>query len=244
MLQFLSNDEETTRVFGHQQGELAPLYFTYLSCILLVGTKLQWSRSNAIYLPRLCLCPPFYRPFTSNAATFIFHHFYTAQHLINTWRKVSTWRPDGAFAPVFLLVCAVGQLLGRNIPIIPRSGWMMSIAIKYSPPVFPTHGCPPDGCAYHLVRTQNVDSFHKRNENRVQSFLLRDHVSSEVIIILTIILTIVWFTNKPKLLVLFHGILVYTRSSWHIYTSNSRGSICNIIDLFSDGKASAKRPRW
>jgi hypothetical protein len=53
---------------------------------------------------------------------------------------------------------------------------------------------------------------------------LRDLVSSKVIVIPTIIFTIAWeevlilsLANMPKLSVLLHGILVYTRIFVHIY---------------------------
>ena len=86
--------------------------------------------------------------------------------------------------------------------------------------------------------SQGLVLFRMLSIGPIFSILLRDHVSSKVIVILTIILTIVWeevliltFTNKPKLLVLFYGILVYTRISWHILRI-PEGKY--VIDLFSD----------
>ena len=68
---------------------------------------------------------------------------------------------------------------------------------------------------------------------------LRDLVSSKTIVIPTIIFTlereevlILCITNKPKLLVLFHGILVYTRNSVYIFQIPG-GKYINVI--FSDG---------
>ena len=67
---------------------------------------------------------------------------------------------------------------------------------------------------------------------------LRDLVSSKTIVIPTIIFTlereevlILCITNKPKLLVLFHGILVYTRNSVYIFQIPG-GKYINVI--FSD----------
>ena len=67
---------------------------------------------------------------------------------------------------------------------------------------------------------------------------LCDLVSSKIIVIPTIIFTITWeevlilcITNKPKLLVLFHGILVYTRNSVYIFQIPG-GKYIN--DIFSD----------
>ena len=86
--------------------------------------------------------------------------------------------------------------------------------------------------------SQGLVLFRMLSIGPIFSILLRDHVSSKVIVILTIILTIAWeevliltFTNKPKLLVLFYGILVYTRISWHILRI-PEGKY--VIDLFSD----------
>jgi hypothetical protein len=70
---------------------------------------------------------------------------------------------------------------------------------------------------------------------------LRDLISSKIIVIPTIIFTIAcqWeevlilrITNKTKLLVLFHGILVYTRNSVNIFQIPG-GKYIN--DIFSDG---------
>ena len=80
---------------------------------------------------------------------------------------------------------------------------------------------------------------------------LRDLVSSKIIAIPTIIFNIAWeevlilrITNKPKLLVLFHGILVYTRNSVHIF-SIPEGKY--VYDIFSDAltaKQNAKDIRF
>ena len=67
---------------------------------------------------------------------------------------------------------------------------------------------------------------------------VRDSDPGTPLVIPTIILTIAWeevliltLTNKPKLLILFHGILVYTGISLHIFWI-PEGKY--VIDLFSD----------
>ena len=69
---------------------------------------------------------------------------------------------------------------------------------------------------------------------------LCDLVSSKIIVIPTIIFTIIReevlilrITNKPKLLVLSHVILVYTRNSVYIFQIPG-GKYIN--DIFSDGE--------
>jgi hypothetical protein len=76
---------------------------------------------------------------------------------------------------------------------------------------------------------------------------LRDLVSSKIIVIPTIIFTIAWeevlilrITNKTKLLVLFHGILVYTRNSVNIFQIPG-GKYIN--DIFSDDCSDYYRDR-
>ena len=77
---------------------------------------------------------------------------------------------------------------------------------------------------------------------------LCDLVSSKFIIIPTIIFTIkreevliLRITNKPKLLVLFHVILVYTRNSVYLFQIPGGKYI---IDIFSDGAVVMPSKGW
>ena len=86
--------------------------------------------------------------------------------------------------------------------------------------------------------SQGLVLFRMLSIGPIFSILLRDLVSSKLVVIPKIILTITWeevliltFTNKPKLLVCFHGISVYTRISWHILRIPGGKYV---INLFSD----------
>ena len=77
---------------------------------------------------------------------------------------------------------------------------------------------------------------------------LCDLVSSKIIVIPTIIFTIIReevlilrITNKPKLLVLSHVILVYTRNSVYIFQIPG-GKYIN--DIFSDGYPSTPQVEY